>query len=338
MGAAIASPQSRSGAEVTSTADPRAGRRRASLRVALRDGDPLAASRAGSRLRIRGLELTVGELAEARAARGRLGRAIREARWRRRLAEPAATVRSIGRTKRAQARWRLNWVSNVLAGLATIALLVAIFLPRPAPPSDVAPAAAPELVPVEIVQARLGGRGRTTAAITLTAAEPTPAPIPEPTAVPQTPAPTVAPAAPTRVPGGVPSGLPGGVPGASPGGVPGGEPGGTGAATPVPTPNRAPLFSTPAPIGYDRITFRVLDAVTLEPLQDVCIVLGTGDCSLSRPHTNALGLWWMDIPRDAAATFWDVRFFLDGYTSAYTRLTHRPGTSRTIEVRLFRVR
>jgi hypothetical protein len=122
-----------------------------------------------------------------------------------------------------------------------------------------------------------------------------------------------------------------------PGGVPGGQPGGTGVATPIPTPNRAPLFSTPAPTGWDRISFVVINGVNGEPLQDVCIVLGTGDCAPSRPHTNALGIWYMDLPGDAAIQ-WEVKFKLDRFTQWQVFVTYRPGSDLTIPIKLYQVR
>jgi len=163
-----------------------------------------------------------------------------------------------------------------------------------------------------------------------------PSPSAEPTVAPRRSSAPVA-AVPVATPGGQPSGAPGGVPGGTPGGVPGGQPGGTGAATPIPTPNRAPLFSTPPPTGWDRISFIVTNGVNGEPLQDVCIVLGTGDCAPSRPHTNALGIWYMDLPGDAAIQ-WEVKFKLDRFTQARTFVTYRPGTDLTIPIKLYQVR
>lgn len=90
----------------------------------------------------------------------------------------------------------------------------------------------------------------------------------------------------------------------------------------------------PVPAGYDRFTFRVVDSRTLTPLRGVCVVVGTATCTPDKPHTNALGLWWLDIPRSRAASLWDFRFFMDGYYTAMTQVTHTPGESRDIPIRL----
>lgn len=84
-----------------STADP-LGRRRLDLRAALRSGDLPSVARAASRLRAAGIDVTPDEALAARDARARLGRAIREARWRRahpELARPAGNCRGRDRAR-----------------------------------------------------------------------------------------------------------------------------------------------------------------------------------------------------------------------------------------------
>jgi len=290
----------------------------------------------------------VAELAEARAARARLGRALREARRRKWLGGPAI-VQRVPRIETPLPRsWPVQSISNVVVALATIgALAVLILVPQIRPPEAAAPAAAPELVAarVQVVESRLGGRGRTTAAVAFVA-EPSPTPAPTASPVPSPSAePTVAPRrssapVPVATPGGQPSGAPGGVPGGTPGGVPGGQPGGTGAATPIPV-LRAPLspFVTPPPAGFGRVTLLVVNGVNGEPLQDVCIVLGTGRCGPSSFYTNAEGIWFQDLPKEAA-TLWEIRFVLDKFTTIPNGPTHMTfaGKDITLKIPMYQVR
>lgn len=325
------------------TTDARLGVRRASLRSALRSGDELAASRAGSRLRLGTAALTREELAAARAARGRLGRAIREARWRKRLAGPAV-VAHVSRAEALPRRWPAQAVANVVAGIATIALLVAVLIPRESEAPALVGAAPPEPLPAQVVDARIGGRGRTTTAVSLVA-EPTPEPTPAPTASPE---PTAAPSAPPPVarsqprasaPAAAPGatgGAPGGVPGGSPGGVPGGQPGGTGTAAPLPT-LRAPLFATPKPTGWGRIMFTVTNGITGAPLSDVCVLIATASCETNQRYTNAFGQWWLDLPPEAA-TFWRISFALDRFTTRTVEVTYTSGRDLNVGIELYQVR
>ena len=120
------------------------------------------------------------------------------------------------------------------------------------------------------------------------------------------------------------------------GGVPGGVEGGTGStvgASPGPTLNILPLVPPPVEPESVRITFIVVDGETLKPLAAACVVLGTGTCTPDKPHTNARGMWWRDLPRKGAALLWDFRFFMEGYVPAQVQLTHT-GNSRVIQVRL----
>lgn len=337
--------------------DPRLGVRRAALRAALREDDPLTASRAGSRLRLRSASLPVAEIAAARAARARFGRVVREARWRRRLSGPAS-IAYVGRPlRRVPRRAHLQRVASLIAALAAIALLAVLLIPPPADDPGAAAARAEVVLAPVVAAPVIGGRGRTTlAVVTLTEPSPTPQPTstPEPAATPQPsaePEPTAAPEPssvatiatpdpaagdPDGATGPNGGGTPGGL-GSEPGGAVGVEPGPTGEPVRTATPTRAPAF-TPPPLalGHSRLVFRTTDHATGAPLADVCIVLDGHICEPSRPHTSTLGLWWMDLAPDALVRSWEFTFELAGYHPVQAIVAFRQHAERTIDVRLRR--
>ena len=320
----------------------RAGLRRATLRAALRRGDTMAAARAWDRVRVDGAGLRHDEIRAARDARAAVGRAIRDARWRRsqavnaaaRALAPAIPVPGVRRALRLQ-----RAIGTAVAVLIVFALMLVIAPPKPA--EGLAPAAAaPELTTparTEPTRAPAGARGRSSELLAIVPAsappEPvtTPVPTAEPSAAPPSAAPLSTPATSPSV-GGVPSGAPGGVsggvPGGTPGGVVGGAPGGTGSATPAPSPapsvNVLPLTPPPLAADSDRFLFRVIDSRTGSTLSNVCVDYATLKCTADRPHTNALGYFWLDLSPPAAAA-WTFRFTLEGYRVTTVNRTYTSG-------------
>jgi hypothetical protein len=323
---------------VTLELDPGA-LRAAALRAAVRRGDALAAASAWARVRIDPTSVDARDRAAAHAARIAVGRAIRDARWRRiHAATTALAAVPAADEATSPARSRLVRMALVAAALGAIGLA---FLLQPRDEGFAPAAAAPELRVETTAQASIGptgARGRTSASATPVAFV-----APETTPAPSAPAETAPVGTPVTggQPGGVPGGQPGGVPSGTPGGVPGGVPGGTGKATPAPTPTPAPSVNTlpinPPPLsnGFDRITFRVIDSRSLMPLSGVCVVYGIQTCGPEQPHTNVLGLYWLDFDRSKpAASLWDFRFFRDAYRSGLYSWTYAPGHSATVEIRL----
>jgi len=317
----------------------RSSPRRAALRAALRGGDILATARAWERLRADPSGITRDQLLAARTARLALGRAIRNARWRRTQGiAPAREIAAAAAPTTARVRVR----RALLVALAVGLVLAGIGLwPREAP-EGFAPAAAPPETQQRATQAFSGGRGRSSATLPpIVAASPTAEPTP--TAPPSDAPGSGAPGTPG--PSGVPGGIPGGVPGGTPGGVVGGVPGGTGNATPtpapVPTPSPTPDVrvvpeGTPPPRqpGWDRITFHVFDSATRFPLPGVCVSYGTA-CGPDDYHTNSLGYYWLDL-QPPAASLWSFRFVFDGYFTAQTQIRYERGQSRNVDIYLRR--
>lgn len=313
----------------------RRSRRRAALRVALRDGDVVSAARAWERLRVRDAEVAPREIARARAARAVVGRAIRIARWRR-THVPSAEMPGAG-VVIPFPQGRLARVRGGVGAAAilflVLALLIVVFPAQPQPTRESAPpaAAAPEPRAVTEPAATVaGGRGRTTSVTLPPVAQATVAPAEAPSTAPSTPGPTSGPARTAA-----PSGAPGGVAG----GVPGGVVGGTGGATATPasarpaptaTLNILPLTAPPLAVGMDRFLFRVVDGRTRAALANVCVVYGTITCGPNDPHTNTLGYFWLDLVQGVAPT-WSFRFFKDpDYLSATVIKTYRSGMGTSL--------
>jgi hypothetical protein len=307
---------------------------RAALRRALRSGDALNAARAWERLRVVAQSISIHERAAGREARKAVGRAIRDARYRRlQSAMDAFAPAPAAEAQAAAARSRLRPIALAIAVLAVISLLIGYQVTRPE--EDFAPAAAaPEQVtePTAAPTPNAGGRGRTRetpapVAIATPApvatAEPTAAPSPSASAATGRPGATSAAGA---QPGGVAGGVTGGVVGGTVGGTVGGVVGGTGTKTIAPTPTPYVLPARPPALapGADRFMFVVIDQATGVPLGGVCVNYGFAVCSASDPHTNASGQYWLDL-NPGMATSWNFRFFNDGYLTATLNKTYRPG-------------
>jgi len=315
-------------------ADRRALRRRAALRAALRTGDLPSVARAWERMRVGGAVLTREEAAAAHAARATLGRAIRDARWRRAhpQARPSLTLadQTLALPESALVRFR-GTISTAAALLLVFGLLLVLFPPQ-APAGDV-PAAPPSQAQPEPTRAPTGGRGRTSATLAPVALAPTPAleptptpePTPAPTVAPATPAPASAPVARTAAPAGSPPTS------AAPGGVPGGTGSGGASAAPAPKANVLPLDPPPLPAGTERFLFRIVDSRTGVPLANVCVVLGTRECGPNDYHTNTLGYYWLDLT-GRVATNWSFGFRLDGYVTVNVNKTYRTGQGTVVTI------
>ena len=314
--------------------------------MATRTGDTIAVVRAWDRLRGTGDVIPSDQAAAAHHARLTLGRAIRAARYRRLHPQPPAELHLWPPVPRARTRplGRLAVAVGLLVVSALLVLTLPVVPPSAAPPP--APNADDALEDTTIVtHVVTGGRGRTSAAIPPVVLA-SPSPTPEPTASAEpTPEATAEPEEtrrprrsrrPSSTSGPSSSGDPSGVPGGEEGGVVGGVPGATGNA-PAPTLNTLPLNPPALLTGYYRFMFRVVDSRTRAAMEGVCVVVGTGDCEPSRPHTNARGQWWLDVPRVAQP--WDFRFYEEGYFTASLQLSYRAtDTQTTVEVRLIRRR
>jgi hypothetical protein len=118
----------------------------------------------------------------------------------------------------------------------------------------------------------------------------------------------------------LPTGAPAGVAGAT--GTGAGT--GTGASRAAPSPKVMALQPPALPSGVDRFLFEVLDSRSQRPLEDVCVIYGTLTCTNDDPHTNLLGLYWLDIPVRTSST-WAFTFAKSGYVTATVNRIYRPG-------------
>jgi hypothetical protein len=289
--------------------------RRAALYAALREGDIAAAARAWSRLRVTGASIDAPELAAAHALRGEMGRAIRVARERR---SDDANVTPVARTEVVPLPRASPWALRVALAVIALAALALALLPAIARISSVvAPAPLSAVVtpaPATAGASSLsGGRGRIEVKLPLRAVS-TPAAVAAP-AVAATSAPTASTSlAPTPSPSATPA------PSATPQPLPAPVALPT-ALPPVSTPTAA-LFPPPLASGFSRIRVLVVDATTLVPIPGACIVIGAPDCGPLRPHTNALGLWWVDFPTGSiAGSRFPVTIQKDGYQAVSVVVT-----------------
>jgi len=278
-------------------------RRRADLRAALREGNVGAAARAWSRLRVGGATLSAQERAAAREARVQMGRALRTARVLRHGEAPGVASGA----PRAAVTAPPRRSRRGLVGAAIVAMAVAaVFVWRVA---SVAPVELPSTADTTVSSATAGpesgGRGRTAT---------TPAPVATQAIVAVEASPSVT-LAPTVPPSEAPSATPTAPPAtaapvaAAP------------AATPVATPPTA-LLPPPLASGQSRIRVLVFDAVTQKPIGSACISIGAADCGPTRPHTNALGLWWFDFATGSiAGQQFAVVIKADGYQTLAVTLT-----------------
>ncbi len=273
--------------------------RRAALLVALRDGDVVRAAHAWSRLRVGGASIAPDAASAGRAARAEIGRALRAARERRSNADAAPPDRAAAAPRLpAGAPWR--WRA-VVAAFVAVALAIALLPLVPVvAPAHVRSPELPSPIATALVAARVGGRGRTEVTTPLVALT--------------TPAPTGMPAAAIASATPVPTRSPSASPSPSPSPMP--TPVATHAPAAVPPGPSPALLPGPVAPGFSRLIVLVVDAATTQPIAGACIAIGVPDCSPSRPHTNALGLWWVDFPTGQMAGLqWPVRIVKDGYAT-----------------------
>ncbi|HEY3218454.1 MAG TPA: hypothetical protein VGK15_05145 [Candidatus Limnocylindria bacterium] len=298
--------------------------RRAALFAAVRSGDAIFAARAAARIRVPLAQLSAAELLRAREARRTLGRAIVKARLPRRDEQPLHTGIAIPEPRPGSRRRAL------LAALVVLGLLLLLVGNGGSSGSSGSPdqaAAEPQKEQTRQEQALIVSRGRTVAlppVIVAVAPSSTPAPTatatpaPEPTTARATAGTgtTVRTATPGPIGSGSGSGGTGGT-GAGSGGSGGGSGSGSGGAGGgsgggVGFPTAAPLPPVPPP-GFGRFQIIVLDALTGKPVPGACVIIGTQSCDPSQPHTDANGMWAVDIPATTLTTYWDVYFSKPGY-------------------------
>ena len=279
--------------------------RRHAVRAALRSGDPLLVVRATARARVAHLHLDPQEQRRARAARRRVGRAIRAAR------RPVLVAGEVA-PARPTAKRGVRVSRRVAALFATaLGILVGVALPTPAAlptaPSEPPAAAEPSSTMLPIAEVAFGGGGGGSVVsfgrvVNARAVVVTPAPTAPPTASPS----------PKRSPA---SFAPGATPSAGPGGG-----GGTGPTGP-PVQTLGPLQP-----GFIRVLGYVYDANTGRPLAGACLRLGFG-CFPLQTYTSTDGLFIIDLPIGDGSIAWDLAFeHLPEYVSVH--ITLDPSRSR----------
>lgn len=249
----------------------------------------------------------------ARHARADLGRAIRAARLRRSI--PASTpLDAPGSVALAHVpRGRDRRAIAALVAVAAVLLAFALVPRRAGPPLALSAASLPTATASVDALDLTGERGRSEG-LSVTSPGPLAArSTPTPTALGRTSSITSASASPTRAP------LP------TPTTAPPPRPSPPSAASPAPAVVASPPSSptatvsppaTPPPVapGYSRLIVLVVDAATQRPVANACIVIGAPDCGPTRPHTNSLGLWWIDFPTGLmSGAQWQVAIVKDGY-------------------------
>ena len=276
-----------------STANDLAELRRAAFREARPGrGDPLAAARAAAQLRLDADALDPRDQATLRASRLVVGRAIRDARARRR--NPVAVQPWI--PDRRPRRFPFALAATVVVAAA---VLLVLFLQ----PAELdggsrggAPAAAAS-APVKSTAPQ--SRGRVKIAV--------PAIVP----VLEQPNPTTAPVVivqPTADPDAFPTDALSVVPG------PGAGAGtGTGLAT----------CAASVPPGFARLCGQVIDASTGRGLADACMSLGP--CSSQSIRTDANGRWALVLPLGSGDLIWFLEFSKPGYATAKFTQSSRLG-------------
>jgi hypothetical protein len=284
-------------------------RQRASLHVALalavRERDTLAVARAAGRLRVPGIRLTSGEFLIARRARTAVGRALVRARFPSRL--QAATAEGVPVPILLRAPHFPIWRA---LGAASLALLVLLLL-QPGGGFFGGGASEPAQPAGATLSANATLRGRTVGLASQVVSVATP----QPTAT-------------AAVPGASPSAAPiGGSGQGSP------APGGGGGVNPT-SPQPAGTPAVP-PLGFGRLTVIVVDASN-QPVNNVCVVLGTANCDANRPHTGADGKWSADIQLPAPRTLWDMYFIRSGYNQEYKQTELRQGEEVIVRITLTR--
>jgi hypothetical protein len=269
-----------------STASDLSALRRAAFREARRRGDPLAAARAAAQMRLDDDELDPRDQATLRASRLVVGRAIRDARARRR--NPAVVMPFL------PSRPARRFPFALAAAVAIAAtLLFALFLqPDERDGGGGAPAAVPS-APVRSTAPQSLGRVKVALPVIVPVVEQ-----PKPTTAP------VVVVDPNAFPTDELSVVPG--PGAGAGTGPG-------------------LASCPAsvPPGFARLCGQVIDLSTGKGLIDACMSLGP--CKETSTRTDANGRWALVLPIGNGDLTWFLEFSKTGYTTSKFTQSSRLG-------------
>lgn len=266
--------------------------RRAAFREARRRGDPVAAARAAAQLRLDADALDPRDQATLRATRLVVGRAIRDARARRRIAVPALVFTP------PQRRRRLPFALAATVALAA-AVLLALFL-QPVELDGGSRGGAPAAVPSAPVRSTAPqSRGRVKIAV--------PAVVPVLEQPNPTPAPVVV-AQPTADPDAFPTDALSVVPGPGAGA-------GTGAGLAT--------CAASVPPGFARLCGQVIDASTGRGLADACMSLGP--CSSQSIRTDVNGRWALLLPLGSGDLIWFLEFSKPGYATAKFTQSSRLG-------------
>ena len=72
-----------------------------------------------------------------------------------------------------------------------------------------------------------------------------------------------------------------------------------------------------------------------QPIPDVCLIIGTGACTASRPHTDAAGRWTTEVPLATPTLRFDITLMKQGYQQSFGGYTLLQGQTRTYTVRLY---
>jgi len=276
-------------------------------------------------------------LLEIRDARGRIGRAVRAARRRRALALTAGIAPSTAApTAVAAARQPRSNRRTTLLAIAALAImtLLLIFVLWPTTEEESGGGLPPAVTVPQPVVVREILRGKS---VTLAS---TPAPLALITPLPRlsvSPTPFVERPNEDRI-GGTPGGVAGGI-GSGTGGSGTGSGGGVGAGTAPGTPRPTAIPTQPppppsVPPGYGRLTIVVQDALSGVVVPNVCLVVGSGDCGATKPHTDGAGRWWVDVPLSQPTTNFDVTFISPQYVKDFRRFVLLKGQMVTYVVRL----
>lgn len=266
--------------------------RRAAFREARRRGDPLAAARAAAQLRLDADELDPRDQATLRASRLVVGRAIRDARARRR--NPVVVTPFI--PDRRARRFPFALAATVVLSAAVLLVLL--------------------LQPVEIDGGSRGGAPTAAASAPVKSTAPQSrgrVKIAVPAIVPvlEQPNPTTAPVVvvqPTADPDAFPTDGASVVPGPGAGA-------GTGAGLAT--------CAASVPPGFARLCGQVLDASTGRGLANACMSLGP--CSSQSIRTDANGRWALQLPLGNGELIWFLEFSKPGYTTAKFTQSSRLG-------------
>ncbi len=299
-------------------------RRRAALRLALRRGDAVAAASAASRLLLPGTTLEPPEIAAIRSSRALLGRALRDARRRRRIpaaVEPAERTSEDAASAVADDRRKRRAIAAAVGLL--LGLLVGLFLIRPEEEGGAGAEGTPIVAERPPISFEYGfSRGRT-------APDQPMAVVPQAPIVAQPEAQTSA--APATAPAPAKAGTGGQGTGTGTGSGTSGSGSGTGSGSGSGTGRAIAPPPATSPVPQGRIRGRVVDAVTGRGVPGVCVVDGTHECGPQEPYSDAFGYWAIDV---AIGSMYDLQFKKPGYAVGHMRVTAQPWEQRVPDVRI----